>query len=63
MLLQSLQSKTFSTWFFTRRVRAPRVTGLRLSFVDVAFEVADHVSLSGDGDRTNHTVVMSHMSS
>lgn len=40
----------FITWLLKRYVRVPRVAGLGLSFVDVSFQVADHVRLPGDGD-------------
>lgn len=43
-------------------VRAAAVAGLGLALVDVPLQVADHVCLAGDGDRTHDAVVMSHMS-
>lgn len=51
------------TGLFKWYVRAAGVAGLRLAFVHVAFQVADHVRLTGDGDRAHHTVVVSHVSS
>lgn len=41
---------------------APAVAGLRLSFVVMASQVADHVGPPGDGDRANHAVVVGHVS-
>lgn len=40
-------------------VRTSRVAGLRLSSVDVTFQVTDHVGFSSDGDRADDAVVVS----
>lgn len=54
-------ASVFITRLLELNVGAPGVTGFSLSFVDVAFQVADHVRLAGDGDGTHHTVVVSHV--
>lgn len=55
-------ASAFITRLLERYVGAPGVTGFSLSFVDVPFQVADHVRLAGDGDGTHDTVVVSHVS-
>lgn len=55
-------ASAFITRLLGRYVGAPGVTGFSLSFVDVPFQVADHVRLAGDGDGTHDTVVVSHVS-
>ncbi len=50
------------TRLLEQHIGASRVAGFSLSFVDVSFQVADHVRLAGDGDRTHNTVVVSHVS-
>lgn len=47
------------TVVLTENVAASGVTGLGLAFVDVSFQVADHVGLAGDGDGTHDAVIVS----